>query len=546
MTRSNLFLLCVCASLIVSSPCLASRLPPFTSTTLHHPNGTDYDFMLVSALSTVPRNPTFLIASNLLGEIRLVRVRRRSTSNYAARTLATTSAGPGRSVLGIQHNPFHKPLTESAFFISTSSLQWRDQGFPDSGWQNGMVELLILNHIDKTLTVSSTIASGLPVSLSNWGVFGTVIDNAASLFISIGTFNNGGVPSEGDGNLPDCVASGSLLKLNFRNPVISGQLEWSSDDPALATLTTSPAESGVSIFATGIRSCFQPVYTSSGKLFCIDGGANLMPDQRSTSCTRSTRFEVSEPDKVLNVRQGKWYGHANRARGRTDPQQCQFVPAMLPARVVARRFPGYTPPLFTSQQGLDDGIVGSGTVGVTEYTAAWFRRIRGKLIGTESGQSEDVTRSAEPGTLLYDIEKRRVGRLADTPGISAAVDIYGSILTAQVAFGKVGIAMPRVSEQMMAREAIRVVFPTRGVPGSRLFIFGTSLKGKRVKVGEIECNNVKLTSVFGGVIRCKVPKGLPMNRALSVSVGSARLGKAFTVLDGNLAQKQRSNGQQAE
>lgn len=353
--------------------------------------------------------------------------------------------------------------------------------------------------------------------------------------ISIAAFNNGGAPSDGDGNLPDSIASGTILEADIRREGTLS-LEWSGSDPETATLLKTTAESGIRVYVEGVRSPFQPALSRFNRVFILDGGANRDEGPRSLSCTKSRPFRRSFPDKVIRLRSGEYYGHPNRQRA----GQCRFVSPLLKPSVTETRFPDYTPPLFTNEAAIRSGVVGSGAVGAAFYDSNVFPGFRGTLLGADAPTvaSLDLGDRSPPGLNAYRLKKKDVVRVGETPGISLAVNIHGDVFAAQASNGTIGVAVPRVGPARRAVVGIRNVFPSRGVPGSFVFIVGVGLPLRpAVRIGGKRCT--KARRMLGEVlmIRCVVPSFETYPLApQTVTIGRFSLRTAFAVLNPDLAQ----------
>lgn len=531
MSMSPIASLLTCALLI----CVA-RGNSFTTSSLNYPNGTAFSLPLVSVLAFSPTDPGLLLVGDLAGTIRLLRVRQKPDLSYiVAAEEHLVSVGKGRSLLGLASDPFDP----TAFYASTSNIQWVKQGLPASGWQNGKIERVRLSPKPARLSVEGTVISGLPVSNSpsGLGVFGSVVDwKDASLYVGLATFTGGGVATESGGNIPDTIASSSILKADIRTHGKTLAFEWSSDAPGAAQLKAPSDKSGLEIFAVGLRSPFQPVYMSSGDLFVVDGGANTRDEKRSTSCSSDVPITASEPDKVIRVESGAYYGHANRARGASDPKQCVFITANASQEAV-RLYPGYKAPLFTNAQALQDKVIFGGTVGVAEYVHDWELGLRGTLLGASFDQTYDQEREASKATGIasFDVKKKTIRRVANSSSTGLAVDVIGSAFAAQTTNSRISISVPDVSKAGRRQASkIQGVWPPSAKPGARIFIVGTNLPVEEgVTVGGAVCSGLEEVDGYSlaDVVSCQLPaRGYGGRKPVDVEMGCLQLRKAITIL----------------
>ncbi|KAI0556554.1 hypothetical protein FGB62_133g00 [Gracilaria domingensis] len=323
------------------------------------------------------------------------------------------------------------------------------------------------------------LVEGLPVSLSTGAVYGTAVDPVSSnLFVSISTFNNGGAASSAQGDLPDCIYSAAILKVDIRKQNVSRVLQWTSDDPAVARLAQTAEQSGISLYAEGIRSAFELSVFLSGDLIAVDGGANLDSGPRSISCSESVPFEVPEPDKVIRVEQGRFYGHANRAR-----HQCVFVSALLSDEEAQQLVPDISLPLFTTADAIAKNVVVGSPTGTLEYTAAWFSSLRGSLMAVEEDPLIERGEGLTPGTASYNLETGEIRRVANGSGISAVIDVYGSVFGADFERNRITISVPNVTRKMRKERAVRAVWPSKGLQGSKVHIVVTGSYSRAVTIG---------------------------------------------------------------
>lgn len=497
----------------------------FVDTVLAYPNGTEYIEQGITSLEFVHGFTSLLLLGTITGTIKLIFIQQITPTRYIfVRTFDETSVGPGRSILGISSDPF----MPDTYYLSTNTLQWREQGFPESGWQNGKIEKLRVDLHTHTIRVVGPLVEGLPVSASSRAVYGTTVDPFTSrLYISVGAFNNGGAESPAEGNLPDPIYSAAILEVDIRRDDVTRVLNWTSDDPAVARLRQTPSESGISLFAEGFRSSFELNVFLSGDFIVIDAGADLNSGPKSVSCNESVPFEKSEIDKVIRVERGKWYGHPNRAR-----DQCVFVSGRLSRDEALKLAPDVSLPLFTDEEALEKNVVVGSPTGALEYTPAWFPVLRGKLMGIEEAPFENRGGGLPPGTAFYNLETKEIVRVANLSGITAAIDAYGSMFASDFGRNRVNIAVPRVTRKIRRQRAVRVIWPSRGLRGSKVHIAVSGALSRQVTIGGYRTVCERLVRKVRGIkiLTCFVPEGSFPKKAVSVRVGREELRSAFIVL----------------
>lgn len=528
MTLPRLFCASVLCLILSLAAAACTKYPLFASGPLQRSSGDVYEVFSPTVVLAVPTFVWLYLIATIGGDLSLVHI---NPVNYRLERVVTTiNAGPGRSVMGITHDPF-QPNT---FYITTNSLRWDLQGIPDV-WHNAKVEKVTLKGKSELIVDEKPVISGLPVSASNWGTYSTAIDSlTGELYIAVGTFNTAGVPSDADNNIEDCLLSGSVLKADIRTEGLTRVLEWSSDDPATAQLVTSPEESGISVYAVGVRSPHQiQVYTNNA-LFIFDGGANIGLDGedvvwKSTGCDTDAPLTEKMPDRLVKVRSGKWYGHPNRTRGKKDAKQCEFISALL-SDDEADAVDGYAPPLLTTAEAEKDGILTSGIVGHLEYSANWWNgKLRGSTLGLEVGVNKNDDEEVTAAMLSFNRRTKEVKQVADIGGLASTVDAQGAVLSPQFFSNSIGVARPRTILPKDNKPEIGSIFPTQGIPGSKVFITGYNLSiGEGVKIGDVPCKKVRYVK-SGMFIQCTVPK-LNTTEQVPVQVGQAQQKKGFRVL----------------
>lgn len=533
-------LLPILAAVTLAASALATS---FVTTQLTYENGTAYSITRPTAVALSPTNPDLLLVADFAGFIHLLRIRQATPTTYVVLTEEDViSVGKDRSVLALSVDPFDP----TAFFASTSIVLWKTRSLlPASGWQNGQIDVIRLSRRSASLALESALVTGLPVSnrRSAQGVFGVAVDSFdASLYISLGTFTGGGVNTPANGGVPDCVASSSIAKVDIRTAWKTRKLTWSSDQSDSATITTPSRRSGIEIFATGIRSALQPVFTADGSLIVFDNGVDPRDELRSTSCTTEVPVTTGESDKVINVTRGAFYGHANRARGRSDADQCVFVTDEKIRDGSASKLNSFAPPLFTTAKAMEEKLFFGGLSGVSQYVHDWSPadKLRGTLIVVASDDVVDMPIPAgrTPGILSFDIESKSVKLVAEGGGSGIGIDVVGSVFVAKTISGVVEIAIPVVDEAAKKERKVRGVWPPSGQPGSRLFVVGTNLPiYQKVFVDGVECTDTRRVRWYriANVVSCRVPRLPRFERgAVDVKIGHLKIRKAFTVLAPNL------------
>lgn len=504
----------------------------FRSINLTVPDGSDFSLQGLVAVEFVTKlDPLTLLVGSYLGTIHLLRISHVSPYKYVARELDTVTVPDGRNVLGITSDPF----TPNVFFVPTTILGFTARGLPQSEWDNGQIYVLKVDGARGTESLkllSDPLITGLPVANSTLGtgLYTVEVGPDGKLFISQGLHTNMGVAGPPDYQ-EDSFYSGAILSADVRTPGKTLKIEWDSDK-IISARPKNIENSGVSLYATGFRTVFEQVITTRGELFVNDGGGAAYNGPKSVSCEASVPAP-NAPDRQIRVRRGRWYGSANRARGIEDPQYCVHLWGdETNLTSILKKYPDFNPPIFTTDKASNSDILGSGTFGFLQYLPNWFPYLRKKFIATEYDLTEP--NKGRPLPIMYglDLWRGRLFKLADAPGVSTAVDRYGSVFVGQLNVGKVAIAVPVVRKWMRRKEMIRNVWPSRGKPGTEIWIIGTRMSEARIEIEGQRCIiskrrrylNLQLTT-------CVVPTIETYSKTASdVRVGDLVLTEAFTVL----------------
>lgn len=424
----------------------------FKSINLTHPNGTDYELPSVIAVEFVPEAaPLTLLAATFSGTIHLLRVWHPKPFRYFCRQLAELTVPDGRSVLHITADPF----TPHIFFVTTAIPGFTQRGLPPTAWNNGQVLVLKVSAFRRSGKMSlgtEPLLAGLPVpdNAFDVGLEATAAAADGSLFVFQALHTNAGAP--GPPNFQeDSYYSGSVLTADIRTREKTRIVEWTSDVISDAR-PANGNESGISLYATGIRSVLSPVINTRGHLYISDGGADPPSGRKSVSCNASVPLAAARPDRMYRVRRGRWYGAANRARGQDDAKYCVDLWGNEDNLTdIMNTYPGLTVPSFNTAKARQDGTLRAGVVGFAQYLPNWFPSFRKKLIATEFDGEPPVPiapgkQTQRPGMVGVNLWQRDVFKIADAPGESMAIDRYGSIFVAQVIIGKIAIAVPVVKQ----------------------------------------------------------------------------------------------------
>lgn len=267
------------------------------------------------------------------------------------------------------------------------------------------------------------IITGLPVAAGEHATNGIAFDAQGRLYIAQGGSTNSGIPSERHPR-PESPLSSAVLAADISAPGFDGNVRY---DPPNATGTTIDQVAGdVRTFATGFRNPYDIVAHSNGRVYITDNGPNPGDGPRSLSCTEQGDGPWG-PDELNLVREGAYYGHPNRNRGREDPGQCAYA---APWDVGLA-----TPPIALLSYSVSAD-------GMTEYTADTFGGLmQGDLIYVEwiDGRVWSVHLS-DDGASVTAISQL-VPRVFDTP-LDVAMGPDGTLYVAEWNPGRISYLKP--------------------------------------------------------------------------------------------------------
>lgn len=326
-----------------------------------------------------------------------------------------------------------------------------------------------------------------------------------SMLVSVGAATNAGVPGPEMGGSQESPLSAAILRADYLKPGYNGTIlynKWNEKDLA----TTKQTGGDVSVYSSGLRSCFGMTRSLKGTIFATDNGANTGFGPSSTSCT-TEGTEPNVPDSLFVIEKGNYYGHANRNRGREDKRQCVW------------RGNGTTSAIAQMT---------SSTNGVVAYT--------GNAFGGKLNNTLFLTKMAwfgQPGKVLR-VDLADDGQsIVDGPyeiwgdsGLSLVQGAAGELVMPQLKKKRVMVLVPEVNKnnakdsvKMTSGPEVHFVHPPRGHRGGGADVLVT---GERldavvsVRFGSNACNDVRILSATQ--LRCRIPPGIG---SVAVSVESS-------------------------
>ena len=173
--------------------------------------------------------------------------------------------------------------------------------------------------------IRTDLVRGLPRSRSDHAPHGVALDPVSrTLYVSVGSNTNMGMPSKEFEFLPEYPLSAAILALDLARlegrpydlPTPSGRLFGGLDGRNAATLL--PPGAPVRIYATGLRNAYDLTLTPAG-IFSLDNGSNAgsggAPSPGDPAQSISGDDGEQRPNCLFRVsRPGQFLGHANPSR----------------------------------------------------------------------------------------------------------------------------------------------------------------------------------------------------------------------------------------
>ncbi|HTE05558.1 MAG TPA: IPT/TIG domain-containing protein, partial [Planctomycetota bacterium] len=272
-------------------------------------------------------------------------------------------------ILGIAFDPYDPP-SPVRLYIAHSQIYSKGGG-PFAGPFPYIGRVSVLT--GPNFNGATPFITGLPTSNHDHAINGMQFDNNGDLLIAVGGNTNAGVKYPSIGDLPESALTAAVLKAETSRPDFNGAVTYvttatgvPNDDQVLGELSDIAPGSHVHVQSAGVRNAFDIAYTTRKLLYATDNGPNTSFGPASTGAG-TQGGEPSQPDELLLLEYGNYYGAANRARGRADARQNIYRDTTIAS----------IPDQF-SQAML---TFSSGTGGLCEYRADTFLgQMRGNLL----------------------------------------------------------------------------------------------------------------------------------------------------------------------
>lgn len=417
-------------------------------------------------------------------------------------------------------------------YVSASTLGYHKNDIPISrsnlqAWSNGAIERFkpasaATQKVNpgQCLQHDKNIVQGLPVSNGAHSVNQIIFTQAGDLLVAVGSSTSMGLPNTNIGGVWDSYFSAAILLVKLSNPGFIGVIPHTTPNNP----RTAKPKSGykdVDIYASGFRNPFAMMLSRAGNVYVVDQGPNEGIGDAATNCSEYKetkvargpaeanvtgggavfglgKFSADRPDKVVLVKQGKFYGHPNLQRSVIKSvKECAYIdpltgktprPGQLPAPT------NYMPPL---------ALVKSPVTGILEYGGNEFcGKFRGTLV---------LPNFLDSGTFALKLEgnglpTRKPYNLTKQGGLSVVEDFTGSLIFPQYSSKSTDgfvVLKPQVTKRSVLYVSGAIPFRHGMKGGTKIRIAGSGFSSaSTVKIGGKRCIPVTTTA---NIIVCKVP-----------------------------------------
>lgn len=234
---------------------------------------------------------------------------------------------PNFNVLGLTVNPFDPP--GSVRLYVSHGLHYADGGGLVTAPSAYLGQVSILS--GPSFDSPQPLLTGLPQPNTGHAVNGMQFDDNGDLLLACGSDTNAGCAWPTMGALPESPLSASILKALTSKQPFKGNVSYvftssglpSTDQRFGETSLLAPG-SDVTVQGHGLRNPYDLVYTTGKKLYATDNGPNAGYGPASTGPHSNSGTHPDEPDELLLVEAGIYYGSPNRSRGQFDTRQTVY------------------------------------------------------------------------------------------------------------------------------------------------------------------------------------------------------------------------------
>lgn len=434
-------------------------------------------------------------------------------------------------------------------YVSASTLFYHRRDIPISksnllAWSNGAIERFkpstaatLARDPKQCLEYDKNIVQGLPVANGDHSVNQIVFTQSGDLYIAVAGRTNMGLPNIKLGGSWETYFSGAVLVAKLSKPGFNGNIPYTTPTN-LRTAKPVGSYNDVDFFATGFRNPFSISMSRLGNLYAGDNGPNRGFGDASTSCSEYNEtvaakdpavttvpgggavfetgdFSDSRPDKILWVKEGKYYGQPNIQRSVIlGIDECAYIDPLT----------GKTPPPGKNSPPSNYepriAMLQSPITGLLEYGGNEFcGQLKGTLI---------ISKLKTGGTFALGLAANGKAsgspyKLNDAGGLSVVEDSTGSLIfpkyLPEPTDGFV-VLKPVVTNRLELHISGAAPYRHGKKGGFQVYIGGRGFSSSStVTVGGKTCQSVQKTATL---IVCKVPAhtGGPLYVNITVKDGT--------------------------
>jgi len=362
-----------------------------------------------------------------------------------------------RLTLGITVDPLSTP---------DNVILWVSHSSPSTS--NGELNSSMVTRLsDPGFTTRADVITGLPRAIANHAINSLHFGPDGKLYIAQGGNTGAGAPNEANtefGTRAEQPLSAAVLVADVRAPGFDGSC-------ATVENTYGPSPCDVVPYATGLRNSYDFVWHSNGFLYAPDNGLGVTgtyPPASSPPCegfgdptpwTQGGDNPGEQPDLLVRLERGKYYGHPNPYRN-----ECVFKDGSYQG---VAPLPNYTAPIHI----LGKSRSADGTI---EYKSdAFCGTMKGEILIANYSVGDDITRIRLAADGRSVVSARQLAGGFDDP-LPLAQGPDGTIYVGEFGGSKVTALKPRNLGCWATRQAM---------PAAVLDAGGTALDGKLYVVG---------------------------------------------------------------
>ncbi|HEX6207425.1 MAG TPA: kelch repeat-containing protein [Actinomycetota bacterium] len=348
-------------------------------------------------------------------------------------------------------------LTVDPASTASNVVLWVSHSSPSVN--NGEVNSSTVTRLSGSgFTTRQDVITGLPRAKANHAINSIHFGPDGRLYMAHGGNTGAGAPNLANtefGDRSEQPLSAALLVADINAAGFEGQCATPLGQFGV------PATCDVSVYASGLRNSYDFVHHSNGSIYAPDNGLGVTgtyPPKPTPDCTgladASQHNPGEQPDIILRLEQGKYYGHPNPYRN-----ECVFKDG---SKQGVAPLPNYVPPIHT----IGNNTSSNGTI---EYTGdAFCGDLRGDLLIANYSVGDDLVRYklAPDGNSIAEVTRLATG-FTDPLPVTQGPD--GTIYVGELGAGQVAALVPQDTGCWSDRAPL---------PAQLLDVGGTGLSGK--------------------------------------------------------------------